>query len=37
MDKCVLQSRLMVDLIFEARVRPRGVINGRVAEGVVQD
>ena len=37
MDKGVLQSRLMIDLIFEARGRPRGVINGRVAESVFQD
>ena len=37
MDKGEFQSRLMGDLIFEARGRPRGVINGRVAESVLQD
>jgi hypothetical protein len=37
MDKGMLQSRLMIDLIFQARGRPWGVISGRVAESVLQD
>ena len=37
MHKCVLQARLMVDLMLEAGSRPRGVIGGRLPEGVVQD
>ncbi len=37
MDKCVLQARLVIDLILKARSRPRGVIGGRMTEGVVQD
>ena len=37
MDKCVLQARLVIDLVFKARGRPRGVINGRMAESVVHD
>jgi hypothetical protein len=37
MHKCVLRTRLMVDLMLEAGSRPRGVIGGRLPEGVVQD
>ena len=37
MHKCVLQARLMVDLMLQAGGRPRGVIGGRLPEGVVQD
>jgi hypothetical protein len=37
MDKGMLQSRLMINLIFQARGRPGRVISGRVAESVLQD
>ncbi len=37
MHKCVLQARLMIDLMLQAGSRPRGVIGGRLPEGVVQD
>ena len=37
MHKSVLQARLMVNLMLQAGSRPRGVIGGRLPEGVVQD
>jgi hypothetical protein len=37
MDERILQTRLVVHLILEPRGRPRGVIDGRATEGVVQD
>ena len=37
MDKGVLQARLVINLMLQAGSRPRGVINGRVAESVFQD
>ena len=37
MHECVFQARLVVDLMLQAGSRPRGVINGRVAESVFQD
>ena len=37
MHKCVFQARLMIDLMLEAGSRPRGMIGGRLPEGVVQD
>ena len=37
MHECVFQARLMVNLMLQAGSRPRGVISGRLPEGVVQD
>ena len=37
MHECVFQARLVVNLMLQAGSRPRGVIDGRLPEGVVQD